>query len=175
MNKKALLYGLVYAAIVIVFKVYILLSGNALTKFGYFYSNITAVFFILPFYFLLLKAVRKEESNGLLAGREAFRLCLSLLAVAVILISVYHYIEFSMYGQELAKTYYNSDNFLNFLKTQKNISADKYATIIEEQIKSAGESAFKATTGKLVSYLFIGISGAFIVSVFMKRGPAKAR
>jgi hypothetical protein len=175
MNKKALLYGLLYAAVVIVFKVYILLSGNALTKFGYFYSNITAVFFILPFYFLLLKNIRDKDYGGVLAGREAFRLCLSLLITALVLVSVYHYIEFSKYGQELAQTYYNSETFLSFLKSQKNIAPDKYNTIIADQIKNAGESAFKATTGKLVSYLFIGISGAFIVSVFMKRGPAKAR
>ncbi|MBL7901527.1 MAG: DUF4199 domain-containing protein [Bacteroidia bacterium] len=175
MNKKALLYGLIYAAVVIAFKIYILVSGNALTKFGYFYSNITAVFLILPFYFLLLKNIRDKEYGGVLAGREAFRLCLSLLVVALVLVSIYHYIEFSRYGQTLAETYYNSETFLNFLKSQKNITPDKYNSIIAEQIKTAGTSAFKATTGKLVSYLFIGISGAFIVSVFMKRSGVKAR
>lgn len=175
MNKKALLYGLLYAALVIAFKLYILLSGNALTRFGYFYSNISAVFFILPFYYFLLRNIRDKEYEGVLRGREAFRLNLSLLAVAVILISIYHYIEFSLYGQELAQTYYHSDNFLTFLKSQKNIPADKYTIIIEEQIKNAGHSAFKATTGKLVSYLFIGISGAFIVSVFMKRSMTTTR
>jgi hypothetical protein len=175
MNKKALLYGVVYALVVITFKVYILFSGNALTKFGYFYSNITAVFLILPFYFLLLKGVRDKDYGGVIGGREAFRLNLSLLAIAVIFISIYHYIEFSVYGQDLAQTYYTSENFLSFLKTQKNISPDKYSSIIDEQIKSAGTSAFKATTGKLVSYLFVGISGAFIVSVFMKRSEPKAR
>ncbi len=173
MNKKALLYGTLYAIVVICFKVYILVSGNALSKFGYFYSNITAVFFIFPFYIFLLKSVRDKDFGGVIGGREAFRLSLSLLAIAVIFISIYHYIEFSYYGQELAQTYYNSDSFLNFLKSQKNVSPENYNNIIQEQIKSAGNSAFKATTGKLVSYLFVGISGAFIVSVFMKRSAAK--
>ncbi len=175
MSKKALWYGLVYAAVVILFKIYILASGNALSKFGYFYSNITAVFFILPFYFLLLKNIRDKENKGVLAGRDAFRFCLGLLSVALVLISIYHYIEFSLYGQELAQSYYNSETFLNFLKSQKNITPDKYNSIIADQIKTAGTSAFKATTGKLVSYLFIGISGAFIVSVFMKRSESRAR
>lgn len=175
MSKKALLYGLSYAVLVILFKLFILLSGNALTTFGYFYSNITAVFFILPFYYVLLRSIRQTSDTGALAGREAFRLCLTLMAVALILISVYHYIEFSMVGQTLAETYYHSDTFLQFLQSQKNITPDKYDLIISEQIKNAGSSAFKATTGKLVSYLFIGISGAFIVSVFMKRSAITSR
>jgi len=173
MNKRALLLGLIYAILVILFKFYILASGNSLSKFGYFYSNISSVFFIIPFYYILLKQYRDKEGQGVLAGREAVRLCLTLFAVSAIIISVYHYIEFSIYGQQLADTYYHSDNFLSFLKTQKNVKPEQYSQIIEEQIKSVGNSAFKATTGKLVSFLFIGISSAFIVSVSMKRSGAK--
>ena len=54
------------------------------------------------------------------------------------------------------------------MKTQKNLKVEDYSKIIEDQIRQSKSSAFKATSGKLFTYLIIGLSGAFIVSTFMK-------
>lgn len=173
MNKRSLRLGLLYALLVILFKLYLVLSGEALSRFGFLYSGISAVFLILPFYVLLLKQIRDKDLGGMISGREAFRHCLGLFVVAVVCISVYHYIEFSLYGQSLAEQYYNSEQFLEYLKSRKSIKPEDYQQIIRDQIENAGSSAFKATTAKLFSYLLIGISGAFVVSVFMKRAAPK--
>ena len=173
MNNKALFLGLVYAVLVIAFKQFILLGGYSLTKFGYFYSNITSVVMIIPFYVLVLKWVRDKDYKGQIGGREAMRICLSLFSVALVLISVYHYFEFSKYGQQLAEQYYHSGDFLSFLKTQKNVKPEDYSKIIEDQIRNSSGSAFKATTGKIFSYLILGISSAFIIAAAMKKSGPK--
>lgn len=173
MNKKAIFYGLLYAALVIGLKLYILLGGYSLSKFGYYYSNITAILLILPFYYLVLKSVRDKDYNGIIGGRESMRISLSLFAVSVILISIYNYFEFKYHGAALAENYYRSQEFINYLHTQKNLKEIDYPKIIDNQIVQAKTSAFKATTGKLFSYLIIGLSGAFIVSTFMKRQAPK--
>ena len=168
MNKKALLYGLAYAAFVILFKLYIILGGYATGKFGFYYSNIVSVILILPFYFLALRHIRKSDYNGIISGKECMRHALTVFAVAVVVISFYNYYEFVTYGQAMAEDYYRSDEFLKFMKTQKNLKVEDYPKIIEDQIVQSKSSAFKATTGKLFTYLIIGLSGAFIVSTFMK-------
>ncbi|HQQ94574.1 MAG TPA: DUF4199 domain-containing protein [Bacteroidia bacterium] len=173
MNKKVLYLALVYSALVIAFKLFILLGGHSLSHFGYFYSNLSAVLFIYPFYIILIKWLRDKDYNGVMSGREAFRHCLALFAVSVVLISIYNYVEFKRYGPGLAEQYYRGNDFLQFLKSQKNVKPGDYQRIIEEQIKNGSESAFKATTGKLFSYLVLGISGAFVISAAMKRNAIK--
>ena len=41
------------------------------------------------------------------------------------------------------------------------------ALTLEEQIREL--SAFKATTGKLIPFMFIGLGGAFVTAMMMKR------
>ena len=173
MNKRALQLGLLYSLLVILFKIYLLQSGLALSRFGFYYANLIAVLCILPFYVLLVARARKKDYAGQISGREAFRLCLSLFVVGITVISIYNYIEFSLYGKEMATAYYSSDAFLDFLKNKKQIAASDYQKIITEQIREAASSAFKATTGKVLTFLLIGVSGAFITSVFMKRSAVR--
>jgi hypothetical protein len=172
MNKKALIIGLVYALSVIIFKLFILLGGHTLSKFGFYYSNIVATFFIIPFFFLAIYLVREKDYNGVIGGKEAIRIALTVLAVGVVFLSVYNYMEFNWKYKDIATQYYTSDDYLQILKTQQAKHPDKLKTedfpkIIQEQI--TGLSAFKATTGKLIPLLFIGLSGAFIASVLLKK------
>lgn len=173
MNKKAILYGIAYAVLVILFKLYIILGGYATSKFGFYYSNIVSVICILPFYVLTLRHIRNSDYNGQIGGRECMRHALTLFAVAVVIISFYNYYEFVTYGETLAENYYRSQEFINYLHTQNNLKEIDYPKIIDNQILEAKSSAFKATTGKLFSYLIIGLSGAFIISTFMKRQAQK--
>ncbi len=168
MNRTAFYYGIAYSLVVISFKLFILLGGYSLSSFGYFYSGITSVLLIIPFYFFAIKQVRNNNA-GIIGGREAVRISLTIFAIGAVIISTYNYFEFEFSGKAMAINYYNSEQFLTFLKSQSKIKPDDYQKIIAEQIKSAEVSAFKATTGKLFSYMFIGLSSAFIISAAMKK------
>ena len=175
MNKKALLYGLLYCALVIALKLYIILSGNMFSKFGFYYSIITCVFLIVPFFFMAIYHVREKDLGGYIESKEGFRVALTVLAVGLIGTSIYNYIEFNWQADNFA-SYYDSSEFLNILKAQQIKQPDKikvgdFARIIDEQKKSVPASAFKATTGKLIPLLFIGLTGAFAASIIMKRSP----
>ncbi|MBX3165675.1 MAG: DUF4199 domain-containing protein [Bacteroidetes bacterium] len=172
MNKRALNFGLLYSLTVIVFKLIILLGGFTLTKFGFYYSNIVSVFLILPFFYLAIHQVRDKDYEGAISGREAMRMALTVLAVGIVVLGVYHYIEFNWKFKEIAVQYYNSNDYLEVLQRMQSQLPDKINTedfpkIIEEQIQDL--SAFKASTGKLLPLLIIGLSGAFITSALMKK------
>ena len=173
MNKKALLYGLLYSLVVITFKLYIVLSGNMFSKFGFYYSIITGVFLIIPFFFLAIYHVREKDHGGYIASREGLRIGLTVLAVGLIVTSVYNYIEFNWKASEFVN-YYTSNEYLEILKVQQaknpdKIKIDDFPKIINEQIATL--SAFRATTGKIIPLLFIGLTGAFAASIIMKREP----
>jgi hypothetical protein len=168
-NKKALLYGLIYSLFVISIKLSILLGGYSLSRFGFYYSNIVCVILILPFYYLGIKSIRDNLNGGFIGGRDASRIALTIFAVSALLIGVYNYFEFEYNGKALAIDYYNGAQFLEYLKSQKNIKLENYTKIIAEQIKISESSSFKATTGKLFSSMLIGISSAFIMASIMKK------
>src|SRR5690349_24017770 len=95
MNKRAIAVGLAYSLAVIVFKLCILLGGFTLTKFGFYYSNIMGVILILPFLFFAIYQAREKDGNGVIAGKEAMRVALTVVATAVVLVTLYHFIEFN--------------------------------------------------------------------------------
>lgn len=169
MNRKALYFGIAYSTLAIVFKLIILLGGYSLSTFGYFYSGIISVLLLIPFYYLGIKSVRDNHYEGVIEGKEAARISLTIFAVGALLVSLYNYFEFEYSGKALAISYYNSEQFMTFLKAQVKIKPQDYQKIITEQIKAIEDSAFKATTGKLFSYMFIGLSTAFIMSAIMKK------
>lgn len=176
MNKKALLYGLLYCVVYIIFKLSVILSGNMFSKFGFYYAIITAVFLIIPFFFISIYHVREKDHNGYIGGREGMRIALTVLAVAVIGTSIYNYIEFKWKADEFV-SYYRSEQYLSDLKVLQQkypdkIKTDDFPKIIEEQITNL--SAGKATTGKIFPLLLIGLSGAFAASLILKRVPRAA-
>lgn len=174
MNKRALLIGIIYCVVVIAFKLFILLGGYTLTRFGFYYSNIVAIFAIVPFFILAIYQVREKDFGGIISGRDSMRMALTVLAVAAIVLSVYNYIEFNWKFKEIATQYYNSPEYLQVLKDMQvkmpgKIKTEDFPKIIESQIASLAPG--KATTGKLFPLILIGLSGAFISSMFMKRRP----
>lgn len=169
MNRKALYYGIAYSIIVIAFKLFILLGGYSLSTFGYFYSGITSVLMIIPFYYLAIKSVRDKDYDGIIGGKEAVRICFTIFAIGALIISTYNYFEFEYSGKAMAIDYYNSEQFLTFLKSKPQIKAEDYQKIIAEQIQTSEVSAFKATTGKLFSFMLIGAISAFITSAVMRK------
>jgi hypothetical protein len=172
MNKKAIYISLIYTILVIIFKLVILLGGFALSKFGFYYSTIIAVVCIIPFMFLAVYMVREKDYNGLIGGKEAVRIALTVLAVSTIFISVYNYIEFNWKFKDIAVVYYNGAEYLEILTKQQLKNPDKlkvsdFPKIIDDQI--AQLSAFKATTGKLIPMLLFGLGGAFLTAISLKR------
>jgi len=172
MNKRALYLSLVYSILFIAFKLYILLGGYTLTKFGFYYSNIVGITFIIPFLFLAVYLVREKDYAGVIGGKEAMRIALTVLALSTIFISVYNYIEFNWKFKDIATIYYNSNDYLEILKQQQlrfpdKLKTDDFPKIIQEQISQL--SAFKATTGKLIPMMLFGLSGSFIAAVTLKR------
>lgn len=167
MNKKALLYGLIYSITFISIKLTVLLGGYSLNNFGYYFSNISCVLLIIPFYFIALKHIRDKDYKGVISGKESIRLLLSIFGVSAIITGIYNFIEFEYFGKNLAINYYNSEKFLIYLKNQSKIKVEDYVKIIAEQINNA--SSFKSTTSKLFSAILISTSSAFIVASIMKR------
>lgn len=172
MNKRALYFGLLYCIFFIIFKLIVLLGGYTLTKFGFYYSTITAVLFILPFFFLAIYTVREKDYAGVIGGKEAIRIALTILALAFIVTSIYNYIEFEWKFKEIAVGYYNSSEYLDILKEQQlkypdKIKTEQFPKIIRDQISEL--SAFKSITGKLIPLMFFGLSGAFMAAILLKK------
>ena len=167
MNKRALYLGLTYSILVIIFKLIILLGGYSLTKFGFYYSHFVSVLFIIPFMIIAVKMVRDKDRGGIIGGRDAIRVALGVFGISVIILSVYTYIEFEWKMHEISVQYYNSPDYLEFLKRQQKITPAMYPKIIDENIGAL--SAMKAVTAKLFSFFLISVSFAFITAVFMKR------
>ncbi|MCW3078107.1 MAG: hypothetical protein JWO32_2716 [Bacteroidetes bacterium] len=173
MNKRALTIGLIYSLVVIVFKLIILLGGFTLTRFGFYYSNVVGIFMIIPFFIFAIQQVRDKDFGGVISGKDAVRMALTVLAVAAVLLTLYNYIEFNWKFRDIAVQYYNSPEYLKILNEWQVKSPDKvkitdFSKIISEQIN--GLSAGKAATGKLFPLILIGLSGAFISAMIMKRG-----
>lgn len=172
MNKKAVYISLIYSVLVIVFKLIILLGGYTLTKFGFYYSTIIAVVCVIPFMFLAVYLVREKDYKGVIGGKEAVRIALTVLAISTIFISVYNYIEFNWKFKDIAMVYYQSAEYLEILTKQQLKNPDKlkvsdFPKIINDQI--AQLSAFKATTGKLIPMLLFGLGGAFLTAISLKK------
>jgi len=171
MKSKPLFYGILAAVSVIVFKLIIILGGFALTNFGFKWSQIISVFMILPFIVLGIRALR-EQNGGFIGGKEALKAGLLTAVVAILLISVYNYIELDWKWREISKIYYNSDVFLSILKAQDKIKPEQYQEIINGQIEAFSQvTPFKYATFKLVPYLLFSLTTAFMCAVFMKKQP----
>ena len=176
MNKRALFVGLLYSITAIIYKLIILLGGFTLTKFGFYYSNIVSVFLMIPFFFLAIYLVREKDNGGIISAKEGLRVALTVVAVAAVLISIYHYASFNWKYREIAIEYYNGKDFLKLLTEQQIKNPDKlkitdFPVIIQAQISSL--SASRDTTAKLFPLVIIGLTGSFLSSVMMKKS-AKA-
>ena len=172
MNKRALVFGALYCLLYIIFKLVILLGGYTLSKFGYYYSVITGVFLIIPFFFFAIYQVREKDYNGVIGGREAVRIALTVLVIGLIGTTLYNYIEFNWKIKDLSVAYFKSEEFLDILKKEQvqhpdKLKAENFPSIIETKISEL--SAFRAATGKLVPLLFLGLGGAFTAAMFLKR------
>lgn len=176
MNKRALYISVLYSVLFIIYKLIVLLGGYTLTKFGFYYSNIVGIFFLLPFLFLAIYLVREKDYNGVIAGKDAMRIALTVLAMSTIFVSTYNYIEFNWKFKDIAVLYYNSTDYLEILKKQQLRYPDKLKTedfpkIIQEQISQL--SAFKATTGKLIPMMLFGLGGAFVAAMTLKKNAPR--
>lgn len=167
MNKRVLFTAFAYCIFVIIFKLIILLGGFTLTRFGFYYSHVVSVFLVIPFMIIAIKLIRDKDLGGKIGGREAIKVALGVAGVAIIILSVYNYIEFEWKLKELSKQYYASEEYLSFLKRNPKIKPELYPKIIEEN--TIGLSSFRAVTAKLFSFLIISSGSAFITAVFMKK------
>lgn len=167
MNKRALYLGISYSILVIIYKLIILLGGYQLTKFGFYYSHFLSVAFILPFMIIAIKLSRDNDNGGVISGKDAVKVGLGVFGISVIILSAYTYIEFEWKLREISVQYYNSAEYLEFLKKQTKITPAMYPKIIEEN--TAALSAMKAVTAKLFSFFLLSFAFAFITAVFMKK------
>jgi hypothetical protein len=172
MNKRALIYGVIYSIVVIIYKLIILLSGQQLTTFGFYYSHIISVFAIIPFMIIAVKQVRDVDQGGIISGRDALKIGLTIFGVSVIILSCYTYIEFVWKMQDISVEYYNGPDYHAFLEKQSKANPEKlspsmFKNIIDENI--AALSPMKAVTAKLFSFFLLCFSFSFMVAAFMKR------
>jgi hypothetical protein len=167
MNKRVIYIGIIYSVAVIIFKLAIIFTGNQLTKFGFFYSHMLTVFAVIPFMFIAVKLVRDKDMGGVITGKQALTAGMGVVAIGMIILSIYNYIEFELVMKDMSIQYYHSNDYLEFLKTNKAVKVEEYPKIIESQIKDL--SAAKAMTAKLFSLLLIGLSSAFMCGVFLRK------
>lgn len=166
MRNRALIFGIAYSIVVIIYKLIIVLGGYGLTRFGFLFSHIVSVVAIVPFIFIAIK-LTKNDLEGYISGRDAFKTGLRLLVISAIITSAYNFLEFEWKWKELSVVYYNSPAFLEILKSKPKFTAEEYPKIISEAIN--GLSSFKATTGKLFVLFFFGVTASFISAVFLKK------
>jgi len=167
MNKRSLYLGISYSILVIIYKLIILLGGYSLTKFGFYYSHAVSGLLILPFMIIAIKLVRDKDNGGVISGRDAIKVGLSVFGISIIILSVYTYVEFEWKLKDISQQYYNSVEYLEFLKRQTKLKPEQYPVVIKEVTESL--SAMKAVTAKLFSSFLISVSFAFIAAVFMKK------
>ncbi len=172
MNKRAVILGIIYSVCVIIYKLVIVLSGQQLTTFGFYYSHIISVFMIIPFMIMAIKYVRDMERGGIIGGRDALKVGLTVFGISVVILSCYNAIEFVWKLEDLSKEYYNGPEYNAFLERQAKLNPDKlnpgmFQGIIDDNI--AALSPLKAVTAKLFSFFLISFSSAFIIAVFMKK------
>ncbi|MBS1652041.1 MAG: DUF4199 family protein [Bacteroidetes bacterium] len=168
-NKKALIIAAIYCVLTISFRLYMLLGNHYITRFGFYYTYVLTVLAIIPFYIIAIIWVRRKDYNGIIRGKDAMKTALIVFSIGLIVSAIYNYVEFKIYGSQLAQTYYNSEDFLNFLKSKKEVPPADYSKIISEQIALASISAFKATTAKVFSFCLLGISSAFFCAFALKK------
>lgn len=169
MNKKALIIGLIYSVLVIIYKMSIWMSGAMFNDFNFKYSHILSVLAIIPFLIVVIKWVRDKENGGIIGGRDAMRMALTVVGISAIILSVYNYVEFKMNLDAFAE-YYKSETYMSYLLKDPKAKQIGYQKIIDFQISQL--SPIKATTGKLFPFLLLSLSGSFICAVFMKKNPA---
>jgi len=172
MNRRAFILGIIYSVCVIIYKLVIILSGQQLTTFGFYYSHIISVFMIIPFMIMAVKYVRDVERGGMIGGRDALKVGLTIFGISVIILSCYNAIEFVWKLEDISKEYYNGADYRAFLERQVKMNPDKlnsgmFQGIIDDNI--AALSPVKAVTAKLFSFFLISFSSAFIIAVFMKK------
>lgn len=170
MNKKALVIAFIYSALVIIYKMSIWFSGKMFNDFNFKYSHILTVLSIIPFLIVAIKLVRDKDNNGVISGRDAMRIALTVVGISAIVLSVYNYIEFKM-NMDAFADYYRSDTYMSYMLKDPKAKQLGYQKIIDFQISQL--SPIKATTGKLFPFLLLSLSGSFICAVFMKKNPAK--
>jgi hypothetical protein len=175
MNKRAVIYGFIYSICVIIYKLVIILTGQQLTTFGFYYSHIISVFMIIPFMIISVKYARDIENGGVISGKDALKVGLTIFGISVVILSCYNAIEFVWKLEDISKEYYNGEAYHAFLERQAQLNPGKlkpemFQTIIDENI--AALSPMKAVTAKLFSFFLICFSSAFIVAVFMKKRSA---
>lgn len=169
-KNRALQFAIAYSLLVIVYKVAVILSGQALNKFNFYFSNILSVLAIIPFIFLTVKYARQDK-GGYIGGKEALKTGFLMAVISAILLSIYNYAEFEWVWRDLSIEYYHSNEYKAFLETtQKQIKPEDYPATINAAISEL--SAFRAITGKLATLMFFGIGTSFMCAVFLKRNKA---
>ena len=177
MNKRALIFGVIYSIVVVIYKLIIIFSGQQLTTFGFYYSHIISVFAIIPFMIMAVKQVRDIDYGGVISGREALKLGLTVFGVSVVILSLYTFIEFEWKLRDISVEYYNSPEYHTFLEKQSaanptRVKPEMFQGIIDDNI--AALSPIKAVTAKLFSFFLLSFSFSFIIAVFMKRSKPAA-
>lgn len=169
-TKRPVAFALIYSVIAIIFKLIVLLGGFALTKFGFYFSNIVSVLMMVPFIFLTIYFVKKDN-GGFIGGKEGLQSGLKMAVLAIIILSAYHYIEFEWKWHDLSVEYYNSAQFKEFLGKNPTIKVGQYPKIISDGINEL--SPMKAVTGKLFLLLFFAVSTSFVCAVALRKNRIK--
>lgn len=166
LKNRALQFAIAYALLVIIYKVAVIISGHALNKFNFYFSNILSVLAVIPFIFLTVKYTRRDK-GGYIGGKEALKTGFLMAVISALILSVYNYIEFEWVWRDLSVEYYHSNEFKLFLEKNKQIKPEEYPAKIEAAISEL--SAFRAMTGKLATLMFISLGTSFMCAVFFKR------
>ena len=160
MNRWAFYSGVFFSALVIAFKLLLLVQGFYFTTWGFRYGNLLGVALYTLWIPITLALINHFHYRGGIPGREALKAGLGLVSVSIILISMYHYweVQSEMFKSQ-ALAYYNSSEYYRLLVQQQAQNPLRYKTtdiprIISEQ--KNGLSPFRAMTGRMIPFLLYG-------------------
>ena len=158
-------YAAFTAGLVIVFKLTVYISGNAITKLGS-YSNLLSLLIIFPMVFITLKSMRDKELGGYMRTGTAMKAGLGFAAVLSVLLALYTYINFAFIDHETLPYILNEADKLAIEQKMDARQIDEMRSTWKEFY-----SPFKQATLALLQTIIATSLMAFICSTFVVRNP----
>lgn len=158
-------YAAFTAGLVIIFKLTIYISGNAVTKLGS-YSNLLSLIIIFPMVFIALKNMRDKQLGGYIRTGTAMKGGLGFAAVLSAILALYTYINFAFIDHETLPFILNEAD-------KMAIEQKMNAKQIDEMRNTWTEfyAPFKQATLALLQTMIAASLIAFICSTFVVRNP----
>ncbi len=170
-RKKAIQFGILFALVIIAFKLSIYLTGNQNTTLGKF-SHLISLALFIPFSLAYVKWIRDSDFEGIIGGKVAIRENLKYVIISILILSIFNYFfyEYAIKNVLIGMIREMDPQFI----VDEGKKGGKIITLEQAKLMIAsdeqGISAFKDTTIKIMGMLFFGVLSSFVASAYLRRG-----